>query len=346
VNIQIIEMIKFYTDSSVLTENHRRYVFPICLDIFYKKNSEILEVYAEVGDISDADVIILPLEYNYLMSIDPNIFATLRKQSIELNIPLWVYTGGDIGYSFKAQDIINFRVSGFHSKLNNNTVIMPSFIVDPYLSYKLNNFKSCVKKEQPDIGFVGHANKSSIGVVKDYMSFLKRVLKSKLAKRRVDSTSFYASPRERYKCLKQLQEEVGIKTNFILRAKYRAGAASKMNRITSEQEFFNNMFNNSYTFCLRGVGNFSVRFYECLAMGRIPILLDTDCRLPLNSIIDWEKHAVIVNTGNLVESLMTFHNKTAPTDFKNIQISNRKLYSEKLNRIPFFIEISKHFKAS
>ena len=234
-------MIKFYTESSLLTENHRRYVFPICLDIFYKKNSEILEVYVEVGDISDADVIILPLEYNYLMAIDPNLFAKLRAQSIELNLPLWVYTGGDIGYSFKAKEIVNFRVSGFHSKLNNNTVIMPSFIVDPYHDYKLNNFKSLEKKEQPDIGFVGHANKSILGFVKDYMSFLKRVLKSKLNKSQVDSTSFYGSPRERYNYLKQLQTEIGITTNFIFRAKYRAGAASKRDRITSEQEFFNNM---------------------------------------------------------------------------------------------------------
>ena len=54
-------MIKFYTDSSILTENHRGHVFPICLDIFYKKKSEILEVYVEVRDISDADVIIVPL---------------------------------------------------------------------------------------------------------------------------------------------------------------------------------------------------------------------------------------------------------------------------------------------
>jgi hypothetical protein len=51
---------------------------------FIKNNSEILEVYVEVGDISDADVIIVPLEYNYLMSIDPDIFAILRKQSIDL----------------------------------------------------------------------------------------------------------------------------------------------------------------------------------------------------------------------------------------------------------------------
>jgi hypothetical protein len=313
---------------------------------FIKNNSEILEVYVEVGDISDADVIIVPLEYNYLMSIDPDIFAILRKQSIELNIPLWVYTGGDIGYSFKENDIVNFRVSGFHSKLNHNTVIMPSFLGDPYLSYKLNSFKILEKKEQPDVGFVGHANKSSIGLIKDYMSFLKRVFKSKLEKRQVDYASFYASPRERYKYLKQLQEQAGISTKFILRARYIIGAVLKMEFLTLEQDFFNNMFNNSHTFCLRGVGDFSVRFYECLAMGRIPILLDTDCRLPLNSIIDWEKHAVIVNKGNLVESLMTFHNKIAPTDFKNIQISNRKLYSEKLNRIPFFIEISKHFKAT
>ena len=57
-------------------------------------------------------------------------------------------------------------------------------------------------------------------------------------------------------------------------------------------EFYENMVSSDYIVCVRGGGNFSVRLYETLAMGRIPIFINTDCLLPLNKSIDWKKHVV------------------------------------------------------
>jgi hypothetical protein len=76
-----------------------------------------------------------------------------------------------------------------------------------------------------------------------------------------------------------------IDTNFILRNKYRAGVTSESQRECATRAFFDNIFNNPYTFCLRGAGNFSVRFYETIVMGRIPLLIDIDIRLPIEGVI-------------------------------------------------------------
>ena len=39
---------------------------------------------------------------------------------------------------------------------------------------------------------------------------------------------------------------------------------------------------NLYGLCVRGFGNFSFRLGETLMMGRIPILIDTECILPFD----------------------------------------------------------------
>jgi hypothetical protein len=99
------------------------------------------------------------------------------------------------------------------------------------------------------------------------------------------------------------------------------------------------MYNNLYTFCLRGTGNFSVRFYETLAMGRIPVLINTDCKLPLESVINWNKHALIVDENDvnrLPEILLQFHKSHTKEELKIIQDKNRKLWEKQLQKRTYF----------
>jgi len=73
---------------------------------------------------------------------------------------------------------------------------------------------------------------------------------------------------------------------------------------------------------MRGMGNFSVRFYETLAVGRIPVLLNTDCLLPLDKIINWEKHCIILNESeykSLGNMVVNFHNDLRNHEFIEIQ---------------------------
>ena len=72
-----------------------------------------------------------------------------------------------------------------------------------------------------------------------------------------------------------------LTTNYILRSKYRAGVSREKDPFhPSRLEFVNNILGSDYTVCMRGGGNFSVRFYETLSLGRIPVFIDTDCLLP------------------------------------------------------------------
>ncbi len=60
--------------------------------------------------------------------------------------------------------------------------------------------------------------------------------------------------------------------------------------------FYNNLEQNQYILCNRGGGNFSIRFYQTLAAGRVPILVDTDIELPFNNIINWEEIIILKKT--------------------------------------------------
>ena len=80
----------------------------------------------------------------------------------------------------------------------------------------------------------------------------------------------------------------------------------------------------------RGTGNFSTRFYETLAMGRIPIFINTDCVLPFHEKIKWSRHIIIVDISEIqkIDSIiMDFHKNLDNKSFKYIQISNRRIWS-------------------
>jgi hypothetical protein len=113
--------------------------------------------------------------------------------------------------------------------------------------------------------------------------------------------------------------------------------------------FYNNIFNNIYTFCIRGFGNFSVRFYETLAVGRIPVLLNTDCRLPLTDSIDWKKHVVILNESkkeSLVKQILDYHNSKSNNEIMIIQKNNRLLWEAYLRRHSFFMKVHDEFTSN
>lgn len=66
-------------------------------------------------------------------------------------------------------------------------------------------------------------------------------------------------------------------------------------KFKAKREFYSNMIENKYTFCMRGNGNFSYRFYESLCFGRVPIVINTDTILPLENIINWNNYIIMIN---------------------------------------------------
>ncbi|WP_397362233.1 exostosin family protein [Olleya sp. R77988] len=339
-------MLKLYTNSNFLTETYRRQVFPLLFDLVFKQNKTLLSKYTIVTTIETADIVVFPVDYAVFFKhkTDFNRLLNLAKQHQK---PIWMYTAGDYGFTNYIANSYTFRLGGFDSKLDENTFVMPSFINDPYDAFLAQGFSAIKKEEQPSIGFVGHAQFGVLKYIKEYTNHLKYQVKRKLNKLLADRQSFYPSSIKRANYLNALALNEAFNTQFILRTKYRAGSQSVVTQKESSKQFYDNIFNTAYTFCIRGVGNFSVRFYEALAVGRIPILINTDCRLPLQDKINWSKHCLIIDQNSKVsiaDQVLKFHDSLTATQFENLQLCNRALWLNSLRREPYFLEIEKQFK--
>lgn len=337
-------MLKIYTDTHFLNETHRKNIFPILLDLWFLKSEKLKHHFSITESVNSCNIIIMPIHYEAFLKYKKE-FDVLLKLAKDNNKPLWFYTAGDFGFTHYIPNSYNFRLGGFKSKLDNSNIIIPSFISDPYLRFDLK-FKTLNKQVKPTIGFVGHAHSGFFKFCKEYINHLKTNLKITFEKKKADKQKFYPSSIKRAKYLNILKEDERLNTNFILRKSYRAGSLNKKAVEETTQEFFKNIYNNSYTFCSRGVGNFSVRLYETLAMGRIPILLNTDCKLPLDNLIDWNEHCIIIEESEIKKIgiiVLDFHNSFSNDEFLDIQERNRMLWKNMLSRDSFYINIKKEF---
>ena len=122
-----------------------------------------------------------------------------------------------------------------------------------------------------------------------------------------------------------LLETAPNKCDFNLKSNW--GAQSKSDRV----QFFKNMSDNLYSLCVRGGGNYSFRFGESLMMGRIPILIDTDCILPFENEIPYDTNCIRIKPENfdrIFDVVQEYHDAHTEEELIDIQKQNRILWEE------------------
>jgi hypothetical protein len=112
-------------------------------------------------------------------------------------------------------------------------------------------------------------------------------------------------------------------------------------------EFVSNMEGSDYVLCARGGGNFSYRIYEAMSCGRIPLLVDTDCVLPFDFLVEWGALFPVVNKADIKDIgdiLLDFHGRLGPDGFAARQAEMRRLWEEWISPAGFFSNFHRHFK--
>lgn len=333
--------LKIYTDFEKISQvPHLGYVFPL-IEYLFKNNERVKEFYEVTSNPSKADYLALPISVEYLFQKGQKAYykhyLELAKQN---NKKLLIFTSGDFGKTIYDNNLITIRLGGFKSKLAQDTFIMSPFFEDPITKYNLK-FYTLKKMDKPTIGFVGHSSKGIIKWLKEFLIFNKLNFKRLIGNDNTDFQSFYPSSIKRYKFLKKIESVHSIEANFIHRLKYRAGSVSQEDRLKSSLEFFNNIQENVFTFCMRGGGNFSVRFYETLALGRIPVVVDTDLKFPFQESIDWNKHCVLVKEdfSDFEVQIMSFYNSISQQDLIQLQLENRKIWENCFTKEGYFVSL-------
>ena len=99
------------------------------------------------------------------------------------------------------------------------------------------------------------------------------------------------------------------------------------------------MVNSDFVLCPKGDGNYSVRFYEALSLGRIPILIDTDMVLPLEETLDYSKFILRVDHADmhrLEDIVADFYEALSNEEFQAMQMEAREAFATHLRYDSFF----------
>lgn len=295
--------------------------------------------------LEKADVVLLTMAWNYYLKTKQTGSAiSCIEACTNANKKVIVHNVGDFGVRIPYfKNLIVLRSSGYRSKFTKNEFALPIFIADPLQKYYTTNqvFQRPYTLK-PVIGFCGQANSSLFNAIKEKSRTVLRNFKSYLGLSKAEPQHVLSTSFLRALILKTLQQSQVVSTNFILRKKYRAGVTTDKDAHKSTMEFYGNLKNSDYVVCVRGAGNFSVRFYETLAMGRIPVFINTDCALPLDEVIPWKKHVVWVDYKErhiVAKKVNEFHKALSEADFIALQQTNRDLWKDYLTMGGFFKEV-------
>ena len=304
-----------------------------------KKDFDFYKKYFVLTDKPQkADIAFLPFTLNYYMKNNKiEIFNNFLNKMDEFKKRVFAWVEGDYDVTINYPNCTFIKYSGYKSNANLNMIIQPGDLKDDLLK-KYSNGKVQIreKSEIPSIGFVGMADYSAIRllllVTKQSLKHFQYIFQN---------TIFEPGPIipyliHRKSSLKKIKTIQGITSNFILRKSFAEGIRN--NNTHARLTFIDNILNNDYTFCMRGGGNYSLRLYETLCLGRIPLFINTDCVLPFENNIDWKELCLWVDENDLDrigEIVLDFHSSISKEEFKDKQLYAREVWEKYLSKEGF-----------
>lgn len=111
--------------------------------------------------------------------------------------------------------------------------------------------------------------------------------------------------------------------------------------------YFRNLASNIYTICCRGTENYSIRFYEAFCVGRIPVITNTDLRLPFSDVIDYSRQCCIIEKSQLhraAQVLHDFHHSKGSEGIAAIMQENREIWKKYLSFSGFYNTLARRLK--
>ncbi len=231
-----------------------------------------------VSDPALADYLLLPYLYNQAKK-DPVYLVEFEALAKQHHKSIIVVYPGDSSEAVTLKHAIVFRNSQYQSQLRPNEIIMPALADDLGLNQTLAPRQ---KGGRPVIGFCGWADFRNLNERLRY--YLKLIFQCGPARQGLWW---------RRKALNLLRQSKLVVTNFLIRHSYSGNEKTiSLDQATARREYIDNILGSDLTLCVKGDGNFSVRFFEVLSLGRLPLFLDTDCPLPLADQINYDDFIV------------------------------------------------------
>jgi hypothetical protein len=352
--------LKIYTDFGLFTEgrpvdllipfigiNNEEYsegrLYAHTFDEFIRLSPEIIEL----TTIEQCDVCLFPVYFDPSWN-NPQNASAIISQFINLieasGKKIIVFLGHDLPFiNINIKNAILFSGTIDKSKQFYNSYSYPHFFSD-LIAYNHSEFTPRFKTKIPVVGFCGYAppfgmklsREKIIGTIKllaNYTGLIKKF-------------PYKVSHSYRARAILGLNNSKKVKLNFKLKSAFAFGPSGQLNTgntkesdIEFRQNFIKNILESDYTLCVRGIGNNSIRFFETLCCGRIPVFVNTDSALPFDNIMDWRRLCVWVeeeDIDKIDEIVLKFHNNITEEKFIELQKELRHIWTEFLSPQGFY----------
>lgn len=285
--------------------------------------------------IQDSDWIIIPVFTTELLDKSGRDLikhsALLARENKKL---LGVISNSDFIVDVEVDNAFVFTPGAYQSKPRQ--IALPATLPDdPYLKWIGTDWKPLPISTSPTVGFCGQATSHPLKALKDIYTFGTAKIKNKLGLSLSNPGPIFLPAFQRKKVLAYFEKDPRIQTDFILRDRYRGGAVNPSQKVQVEREFFQNINRNLFTVCLRGMGNYSVRFYQTLAMGRIPILIDTNEQLAFQQFNQLDRLIPVVSfekIDHISSELLDFFRSRSNAELLDLQHTLRDIWKEYYQR--------------
>lgn len=290
-----------------------------------------------VSAVADADYVLFP--HTIRSKRDPLLAAVLRARTAAraAGKPLVVCAGGDLSHDIRIDDVILLKGSHYRRLLRKGEIIVPLPAEDFADTMPIVPRR---RSARPSVSFCGWAGFATP------LSYMKFIVKNAL----LDLTIFFSGRTYlrahkkglwyRRKALRFLSRDPRIETPFIVRRTFSSNLKTiSLDPETARREYIANMRDSDFVLAPKGDGNFSLRFYEALSMGRIPIVIDTDMVFPFEDVICYDDFILRVpstDIDRLADIVADFHANLTEEKFIAMQKAARAAYEEYLRPDAFF----------
>ncbi len=293
-----------------------------------------------VEKIEEADYVLVPQAVRRLTPDVEKYLADINEEALKYNKRIIVFIGGDLSHDVFVDFAIVLKGSQYGYLKRSNEIIVPPFAED------LSEETGLIwrnKSDKPVVGFCGWAGFVNL---RQYFKFLIKNIRNDFfavtglqPHARLHKKGLYY----RRITMRVLGRSSLIKTKFIVRESFSANINTiSLDPAVARKEYIDVLFNCDFALAPKGDGNFSVRFFEALSLGRIPILIDTDCLLPLSDKVDYDKFIVKISYNNIYELpviLSSFFQGMSNDQFIDMQKKARRAFDEYLRYDRFFNEL-------
>lgn len=304
----------------------------------WTKNGKCL---LEESSLKECDIVVYPkfFKLDYFMEL-----RKIAEQAEHYHKKVLVFYISDIDTTIYISNILVFRTS-ISRKNPDSEYCMPPFPKDVWNNYTIPP----QSKNNISIGYTWYSNFYDIKSRIFYwgLNSIRYIIKIPYIKKLLYSfhkenlyhllSTIGTGKYVRGKVIKQFKKTPNITFNFIERRGWMYFDTPQ----NYQDEFIKNILHNTFSLVMRGNGNYSFRMYEVMSLWKIPVFIDTNCRLPFEEKIDYKRLFVWIPFNDLKNAdtyLQAYWNKNNH-HLEEIWKEIRRVYTDYFTMEQYFKKI-------